>query len=165
MDSSVTIPLSTGGQLILAPEVTGAIFDGWDETREVCGGIVGHRGCGTIFAKALVYVPNLRPDGRAWASFFMGRGGWRLVERAAACMGMEVIGSYHTHLVADPDPSAVDYRAIRNYPEHVCLIWHAISGQLVAYNHAGVLGRAPLRVPGVDHEALMAEILSASPNI
>jgi proteasome lid subunit RPN8/RPN11 len=97
------------------------------EFREVCGLLVDHSG-----VVALVETRNKR---RRAGSFWIHPTDWKKIEGAARTLGSEVIGTFHSHVVADPVPGPADIRGA--WEGHAMVIIDAWTGELRAWRIRG----------------------------
>ena len=97
------------------------------EFREVCGLLVDH---GDVVA--LIETRNKR---RRAGSFWIHPTDWKKIEAAAKTLGSEVIGTFHSHVVADPVPGPGDIRGA--WEGHAMVIIDAWTGELRAWRIRG----------------------------
>jgi proteasome lid subunit RPN8/RPN11 len=82
---------------------------------EIAGVIVGNR--------EFLSLVEIRNVSRLYGSFQLHRGDWRKMERACNALGMEIVGTFHSHIASDPIPSRGDIRGAIN--GHLMLILDA----------------------------------------
>jgi len=97
------------------------------EFREVCGALVEHGG-----VVALVETRNRR---RRAGSFWINPTDWKKIRNAAKTLGSEVVGTFHSHVVADPVPGPGDIRGA--YEGHAMIIIDAWTSELRAWRIRG----------------------------
>jgi proteasome lid subunit RPN8/RPN11 len=93
------------------------------DLREVCGLLVDHGG--------FVSLVETRNKSRRACSFWIHPADWKSIERAAAVLGSEVVGTFHSHPVSEAVPGKGDVRGAVD--GHAMVIVDAVSGELRAW--------------------------------